>query len=166
MLTTQDLTATFARSLTNIQTALKEVSESECVYQPPFNSNCINWVLGHILNNRNSILRFLGATPILTEEQRQRYAYGSPPVCAAGPDVIPLGEMLRLLEESQLRIAAALEVITPAGLLKETEHARRKMTVEQALLFTLGHDCLHAGELNILKELVASCRPAAAAPAK
>ena len=159
MLTTNDLAESFARSLKNVQTALEGVTESECVYQPPFNSNCINWVLGHILNNRNSILRFLGVTPILTEEQRQRYAFGSPPVCAAGPDVMRLDEMVRLLEVSQVRIEAALGALTPEALTKEITHARRTMTVEQGLLYTLGHDYLHAGELAILKEVVSSCRP-------
>ena len=159
MLTTKDLAVSFARSLSAVQTALQGISDTECMYQPPFNSNCVNWTLGHILENRNHVLKVLGEKPILTEEQAKRYGYGSPPVCQAGSDVLKLDEMLRLLEESQPRIEAGMAKISPAALAKEIEFARRKMTVEHQLLFMLCHDFTHAGELDVLKSLVVSCRP-------
>ena len=159
MLTTKDLAGSYGRNLGNIQKVMDGITDSECNYQPPFNSNCINWVLGHILNNRNRAIQFLGEKPILTEEQHKRYGYGSPPVCTAEPGVLTVGQMMELLLESQPRIEAGMAAISAAELAREVEYARRKMTVEQALLMGVCHDFTHTGELTILREAAVSCRP-------
>jgi uncharacterized damage-inducible protein DinB len=131
------------------------------MYQPPCNSNCINWVLGHILNNRDRVLRYLGEERILTEEQYKRYGYGSAPVRADGPNILSIERMLELLEASQPRIEVGMARVTAEALSQEVLYAGRTMTVEQALLWTLTHDYAHAGELTVLRELAADCGPGA-----
>ena len=47
----------------NTWVILKQVeglTHEDSLIQPPFRGNCLNWVLGHIADNRNTMLRFAG----------------------------------------------------------------------------------------------------------
>ena len=48
--------------------------------QPVAAGNCLNWVVGHIVATRNSILKLLGEQPLWNEEEGKPYARGSAPI--------------------------------------------------------------------------------------
>jgi len=45
------------------------MSQADSLIQLPFRSNCMNWIVGHILTNRYNVLRLLGAELPIEAEQ-------------------------------------------------------------------------------------------------
>ena len=43
-----------------IHTELKDITHAESLVLPSFNANSLNWVLGHIADSRDQVLRLLG----------------------------------------------------------------------------------------------------------
>jgi len=153
MIRPQELAGAFERNLEMIKMQTKGLSHEDSLLQPPFRGNCLNWVLGHIVETRDRILELLGELPIGGEGVRARYGYGSEPVCADGEGVLRLETLLEALERSQERINAALQRITVAELAKETEDHRGKTTVAERLFFLYFHETYHVGQTELLRQL-------------
>jgi len=153
MIRPQELAGAFERNLEMIKMQTKGLSHEDSLLQPPFRGNCLNWVLGHIVETRDRILELLGELPIGGEGVRARYGYGSEPVCADGEGVLRLETLLEALERSQERINAALQRITAAELAKETEDHRGKTTVAERLFFLYFHETYHVGQTELLRQL-------------
>ena len=129
----------------------KGLDHADSVLQLPFRGNCFNWVLGHMLANRDSILMALGAEPILSQEERTRYGHGSPPVCGA-EDAVPFDRLLRLLDQTKDAAFSALNQATPE-LLGKLYSDERKMNVGEWVEFLVWHETYHVGQLEILRQL-------------
>ncbi len=56
---------------------LAEVSHEESLVRPPA-GNCLNWVLGHIVIHRGTMLKIIGRRPLLEGERATPYLRGSP----------------------------------------------------------------------------------------
>jgi len=153
MIRPQELAGAFERNLEMIKMQTKGLSHEDSLLQPPFRGNCLNWVLGHIVETRDRILELLGELPIGGEGVRARYGYGSEPVCADGEGVLRLETLLEALERSQERINAALQRITVEELTKETEDHRGKTRVAERLFFLYFHETYHVGQTELLRQL-------------
>ena len=153
MIDATDLGSAFERNLTIIKDQTKGLTHADSVLQPPFRGNCLNWVLGHIADTRNGILQRLGLSPILTDEQSNRYGYGSDPVCADGDDIIRLETLLSLLEKSQEALGSALATITPEALAEEVESFRGTTSLGRLLFFYYWHESYHVGQTELLRQL-------------
>jgi uncharacterized damage-inducible protein DinB len=153
MIRTEELLEAFARNLNIIRAQTEGLSHKQCLLQPPFRGNCMNWVLGHIAETRNSLLKTLGEKPILTEEESKRYGHGSEPVCADGEDVIKLERLLGMLQHSQERIAVALPRLTPQDLAKMVKDHRGEVTLGNRLFFLYFHETYHTGQTELLRQL-------------
>ena len=116
MITNTNLIEAFARNVSVIKMQTDGLTHEDSLLQPPFRGNCLNWVLGHITENRDHILEALGESPVI-DEFGKRYARGSEPLTQAGDDVVRLEELLDWLERSQVRLAAALEKMGRAGVM-------------------------------------------------
>ena len=112
MITAANLTEAFARNVAVLEMQTKGLTQEESLRQPPFRGNCLNWVVGHIANSRDTILHTLGAEPVLGEAGA-RYARESDPITGDGPGVLPLEELLAVLARSQEAIAQALAARPP-----------------------------------------------------
>jgi hypothetical protein len=93
MLTPRQLAEAFGRNVGVIRMQADGLTHADSVRQPASRGNCLNWVVGHIAEARNDVLALLGADPALDPAIATRYAYQSPPVLAAGPDVAPLADL-------------------------------------------------------------------------
>jgi len=153
MITPKDLAGAFARNLDIAKSQTKGLTHADSVLQPPFHGNCLNWVLGHIVENRNLVLQQLGQPPILTEAQGKRYWYGSEPVCADGPDIPKLEMLMALLEQSQKTIDAALGRITAEELAREVKSFLGSVTLGYFLFFLYWHETYHLGQTELLRQL-------------
>ena len=136
MITNINLIEAFARNVSVIKMQTDGLTHEDSLLQPPFRGNCLNWVLGHITENRDHILEALGESPVI-DEFGKRYARGSEPLTQAGDDVVRLEELLDWLERSQVRLAAALEKMNDAAWASERSvgSSNRKMTVSQRVFF-------------------------------
>jgi uncharacterized damage-inducible protein DinB len=152
MITNTQLAEAFGRNLSIVQRQTEGLSHADSLRQPPFRGNCLNWVLGHLANNRDAILRAFGATPV-TGEAAARYKRESEPITSDDPDVLPLEELLRLLIASQEPLAAALSSATPDDLAREWQVGQRATTVGAWVFFLYFHETYHVGQTELLRQL-------------
>jgi uncharacterized damage-inducible protein DinB len=153
MIELQDMVEAFARNWRIIQAQTESLSHAQCLLQLPFRGNCMNWVLGHIAENRNSLLLLLGEEPILSDKESARYKHGSEPVRADGEDVIPLERLLSLLQHSQERIAIAIPQLTADDLARKVRDHRGEITLANRLFFLYYHETYHTGQTELLRQL-------------
>ena len=154
MITPEELAEAFARSCSIIKAQTIGLTHADSLLQPPFRGNCMNWVLGHILDTRNGVLKVLGEMPVSSETDRVRpYGHGSEPVCSDGEGVLKLEQLLKSLESSQSAIEARLKRISPEELVRETRDHRGPVTVAQRLLFLYFHETYHVGQTELLRQL-------------
>jgi hypothetical protein len=153
MITPKQMADAYGRNVAIVQMQTKDMTQAESLIQLPFRANCMNWIVGHIVTNRNTVMGILGESPALEPSLSERYTRESDPVSADGPGVLPLETLVAALGSSQERLAAALsglgaedlerEVVGPGG---------RKTRLGSALFFFFFHDTYHTGQTEILRQ--------------
>ena len=133
------------------------ISDEDSLLQLPFEANCLNWILGHIVHRRNSSLEALGLPPLWDEGISARYKTGSQPI-ESQADARRFEDLLADLDESQRALTAALEVATDATLDRVAENDRGAMPAIEHLRGFHWHETYHTGQLDILQAFVASKR--------
>jgi hypothetical protein len=153
MISAQDLVGALERNLGIIRGQIQGLTHADSLLQPPFRGNCLNWVLGHLAANRNTMLLFLGEAPLLSEAHARRYGYGSEPVCDAGTDILTLERLLAALEQGQSALAARLGKITDEELAREVQSFLGATTLGQLVFYLYWHECYHTGQTELLRQL-------------
>ncbi|MEZ4519114.1 MAG: hypothetical protein R3C44_20615 [Chloroflexota bacterium] len=74
--------------------------EESVLQQPPFDANCFNWVLGHMLSSRNEASVTLGQLPLWPEELLALYRTGSDPITDSAT-AYPLETLLADVDRSR-----------------------------------------------------------------
>lgn len=143
----------FARNTWVIRRQLEGLDHADTLLQTPYNINCLNWVLGHILDSRGALLETLGAQPPMSRARTERYRRESDPITQDGPDVIPLSELLEGIDESQARLDEAISRLGGDGLAAQTEDGGRTTTRAAAVLFGFFHDTYHVGQTELLRQV-------------
>lgn len=131
------------------------VTHEESLLQPPFRGNCFNWVIGHLVQSRDRMLRVAGESTLWTAEQVDRYARDSPPI-VDGHEALRLEKMLADLTDQNKRLIAKIKVMSPDELdaLGVTViNGGPPWSVAQWLHFLLWHEAYHLGNLEILRQL-------------
>ena len=124
------------------------LSHEESLLQPAGGGNCLNWVVGHIVANRNHVLGLLGEAPIWPEADYERFKRGSAPVRDAG-GARPLAKTLEDFARSQERIRAGLNRVGDAGLAAKAGEE----TVGEKLAFLHFHEAYHIGQAALLRRM-------------
>jgi uncharacterized damage-inducible protein DinB len=153
VITTTDLIEGLRRNLGIIKAQTQGLSHADSLLQLPFRGNCLNWVLGHIAANRNTMLRFLGEQAILSEAHSTRYGYNSEPVCGDADDILTLEQLVTALEQSQSALTARLEEITAEELGREEQSFLGTTTLGQVIFYLFWHESYHAGQPEFLRQL-------------
>lgn len=152
MVTPTDLVGAFARNTRLLARHCEGVSYAESLIQPPFNHNCLNWVLGHIIANRDDMLAHAGAPPALGQAG-ERYRRGTPPVTGDEEGVLTLEELLEALARGQETIAATLAALPPEQLASERRIGENAMTLGYLIFFYYFHDTYHTGQIDMLRQV-------------
>jgi hypothetical protein len=129
---------------------VKGLSQADSLLQPAPRGNCLNWVVGHVLESRNRIHALLGLEPAWESGLAERYARGSAPITGEDEGVQPLEDMMKALEGSQTLLMDALGKLGPADLDTADENGR---TLSQKLGFLLFHEAYHSGQMEFLRQL-------------
>ncbi len=153
MITPVQLAEAFGRNVNIAQMPAKGLTHEDSLRQLPFRGNCLNWVLGHMLTNRDNILAWLGEAPV-GGERAQRYRRESEPITGPADDVLPLEELLALLAASQEKMAARLGCLTDADLEREVMLGGHGSPLRNRLFFLYFHDSYHTGQTELLRQLV------------
>lgn len=153
MIANKQLTEAFERNVRIVQMQTNGLSQADSLLQMPFRANCMNWVVGHILANRDSILKSLGEQPLLNDQEIETYDSESKPVIEEGAGVIPLENLLDILQRGQESIAACLAELTPGEFTNEIKGGDKMKTLGERLFFLYFHETYHVGQTEYLRQL-------------
>jgi len=128
------------------------ISNEESVIQPPVRGNCMNWILGHILTERNFVLKLLGDEPVFTRAETERYQRESDPVTGFS-DGLPFDQLMAKLEFSQQLIEKGLKEITLERLAEMDQVGTRKDPVGAIIAYIHWHKTYHTGQFEMLRQL-------------
>jgi hypothetical protein len=128
------------------------LTHEESLMQTPFGTNCLNWVVGHIMANRTNIETLMELQPVWSLEEAQRYRRGSAPVTGREEDgeIYSLDKMLHDFDRSQTQLVEALQGITP----EDMAQPKGDSTLGERLAFFYFHETYHSGQLEIFRQLV------------
>ena len=129
------------------------ISHEESVYQLPFEHNCMNWILGHIVTNRSHVLETVGAAHAWQEEVRALYHQDTQPVTPESESV-QFETLIAYLDESVDLLKAALEDVSEAWLEENYSNYRGEKTRYAHITSFHWHESFHLGQLEILKAFI------------
>ena len=139
----------FEHSHLAIRLSCRDVTQMESLFQPLYEGNCINWVLGHILAYRGDVLELLGADPLWTEEHVAAYRRGAPPVTADAEHVHKMDAMLGELDRTQEVLTEKLKGLSDTQLAKPVNDE----TLGILLAGYQSHEAYHVGQLALLRRI-------------
>ena len=125
------------------------LTHADSLKQLPFQANCINWVIGHIVISRMRTQRLLGVDFVWTDEQAARYQTGTDPVTEDGDGIITLEDQLAALDSTAESIAAALEKLTEDDLAVVPEG--HEQSLGESIHGLHWHETYHVGQLELLR---------------
>ncbi len=155
-MTGNELAAMYEFSYGALKRNLDGLSNQDSLIIPPEGGNCLNWVLGHLLTARGLLLTLVGGTPVLDGPKAEHYRRGSNPI-QAGDDVLDIGTLRGLLNDSQQQLIPALAALADEDLAAPVpeQHRRPPLTgsVGEALLRLHYHEGYHNGQIGLLRRL-------------
>lgn len=133
------------------------ISHKESVLQLPFEHNCMNWILGHIVTNRSHVLETAGAKHDWREDVRALYHTETSPITPDGPS-IEFETLVKYLDESVLILESALSDVSEEWLEENHSNYRGEKTRYAHMTSFHWHESFHLGQLEILKAFIESQR--------
>lgn len=137
-----------------LKTNTAELTHEESLEQPQAGGNCLNWVVGHIVANRNHILTLLGQEPIWSSEKAARYARGTEPIAGPEEGVLPLDQILADFDTAQDGIVAGLSEISDEELDVLVPWFGEDHPKAVALAGLVFHETYHLGQTGLLRRVV------------
>ena len=105
---------------------------------------------------RDMLLTLTGGAPILKDEQAEHYRRGSSPI-QAGDNVLDIGTLRGLLDDSQQQLIAALAAMAAEDLAAPVPEQFRRPpltgSVGDALVRLHYHEGYHNGQIGLLRRL-------------
>jgi len=133
------------------------ITHEESVLQLPFEHNCMNWILGHIVTNRSHVLETVAAAHAWQEEVRALYRTDTPPIRPGGPSV-QFENLVNYLDDSVPLLESALENVSDEWLEETHSNYRGEKTRYAHVTGFHWHETFHVGQLEILKSFIESKR--------
>jgi uncharacterized damage-inducible protein DinB len=153
-MTGTDLVKMYEFSYGTISRNLEGVSHQDSLVLPQPSGNCLNWVLGHIVVTRNTILSLAGKEPALSGDQVQIYKRGSTP--SEGTQFMDLATLRGLLDDSQHRLVPALAVLSEQALAGDVPEPLKQVSpgsIADALARLNCHEGYHSGQIALLRRV-------------
>jgi len=133
------------------------ISHQESVLQLPFEHNCMNWILGHIVTNRSHVLETVSAEHSWETEVRALYHTETPNVTPESASV-DFEQLIAYLDESTVLLQLALDGMEDADLDESHSNYRGEKSRYDHLTGFHWHEDFHVGQLEILKAFIESER--------
>ena len=112
--------------------------------------NTANWILGHLVNVQNQVMRVIGAPPVWESEQLQRARFDHPIRAAA--DAIDWDTLVDRFYASRNPCLNALAALSDASLAEKMPGPFGDPSTRAGLLGTLSfHQAYHAGQLGMAR---------------
>lgn len=125
---------------------IEGITQVDSLRSPEGGGNCINWILGHMLHTRDSLLESLGKQPVWNdEESKKMYDRGSTALTESA--IVPeLSLLIDMFDTSQPLLMEGIENL----LLNPTEDNK----LEWNVAFLNFHESYHCGQLAILRRML------------
>ncbi len=135
---------------------LEDVSNDESLVRPAPGGNCLNWVLGHVVLYRSTVLKLVGRQPVFEGEQAKPYVRGSHP--DGTERYLDLATLRGMLSDTQQELIPALAVMTEeqlaCGVAEEFNRPPLAGSIGSALARLNFHESYHAGQIGLLRRIV------------
>ncbi len=129
------------------------LTQADTLIQPQPGGNCMNWVLGHILESQGSMLKVLGGSLPFDPAELEIYKRESQPITGAAPGVLSLERLLEGLGAVHAAIVARLGQMEPEDFARVITQGERTFTLGWRFLFLHFHYTYHVGQLEQLRQL-------------
>jgi len=157
MNTAQDLIQDYEFTAMLVHRFVDGLSQNESLIQLPFEVNCLNWVLGHIVTNRSHALEAVGVKHDWQENVRKLYQTGTENI-KPNEESMSVEVLLKHLDESVELLKAALGDVSEEYLSERFTNYRGEKTREAHLSGFHWHETYHIGQLEIFRALAMSRR--------
>ena len=122
----------------------EKLNNEDGLIQPQKGGNCLNWVIGHIIATRETILKLLNERSVWDKKTIALYERGSAPVPGTrNSKALSLKKLLNDFELSQKRLIAGLNRLNKDD----------KELVEKIAMFSF-HESYHAGQTGLLRRII------------
>ena len=148
----QTLSEKFQLTAYIIHRQTEGISDEDSVLQLPFRGNCMNWVLGHILSERNYVLALLGMEPVMAKADLERYQRESSPVTRL-EEGLPFHQMMSYFDLTQQKIEEGLKTISEKRLAEPAKAGEREGPVGALIAYIHWHETYHTGQFEIFRQL-------------
>jgi hypothetical protein len=135
------------------------LTQADTLIQPQPSGNCMNWVLGHLLENQVTVLNLLDVEPPVFNQDLAIYQRESERLTADGPGVLTLERLLELLDAAHRALIARLATMSDANFAAEIPFRDRKVTLGWRIFFLHFHYTYHLGQLELLRQLAGKTDP-------
>ncbi len=154
----EELIQAYATNTWLIGRLTKGITHDESLLQPPFPTNCTNWVLGHILISRNESMQLSFGENIWPDAFIERYDTGSEPITREDESVRYLNDLIKEIHESQEKLASLLCNLTDDDLAQDYEDEHGSRARWQCIRGLHWHETYHIGQLEMLRSFIHTLR--------
>lgn len=151
MIQPQALIKLFGYNATLVNRQVEGMTHEESLLQPPFEGNCLNWTLGHLISARTRALETVGETPVWTDIDRAHYRGGSLPITEDEPGVHRLERLVEDFNRSQDRLISGLSRATFEEMCQSS--GVEQQTVGDSLAYFHFHEAHHIGQILMLAQM-------------
>ena len=156
-MTASDLANLYEFTYLAMNRNLDGLSHEESLISGQPAGNCINWVLGHVVSARSTILKLAGVNNHNRDERLNRYGRGTEPL-GAGETHLELETLRAMLDDSQRQLLTALITASQEMLDAPIPETLRRPpligNVGNALARLATHESYHNGQIGVLRRMV------------
>ncbi len=132
---------------------VSDLSHADSLLQPQPAGNCLNWVLGHLVQNQVDILKAIGGKTPTDLPDLAHYRIGSEPITCDGDGVIHLQQLTNTYTLISELITDHLEHMSKADFDEEIDFWQGKHRRGYVAFFYFFHHTYHIGQLEQLRNL-------------
>lgn len=151
MKTQQSIANQFGLVHRMIEVNVEGMTAEQSIAQPAPGGNCANWIVGHLTNVQNNVMRLIGEAPVWESDQLAHA--GWEPITGKG-QAIAWETMSDRLLGSRDRCVAAISRLSDQQMEEQVPHPFGGTTSRAELLSLLAfHQAYHSGQLGIARRI-------------
>ncbi len=153
MITIPDLIRMLRNEYGIIDLQTQGLTQADTLLQPKPSGNCMNWVLGHLLESQLTVLKLLGGQSPFLESEVAIYKRESEPILGDEPGVLSLDCLLDYHHKVHALLVERLQQTDESAWAQEVELAGRTYTLGWRIFFLHFHFTYHLGQLELLRQM-------------
>ena len=130
-----------------------DLTQEDSLLQPQPGGNCLNWVMGHLVENLVEILRILGGELPANLPDLAHYGFGSEPIRGEEDRVVAMPVLVDSYALLTQEITDRLAQMSEADFEEEIDFWQGKSRRGYVAFFYFFHNTYHLGQLEQLRNL-------------